>query len=90
MSARGGAARLGEEPMVHKLPIIAVAGMLVLLWTVNGASAAKLGERCDGFAGGRCSRELRCDPGPGQCGLADPHGTCVKVRQLCFQLYRPV
>jgi Kazal-type serine protease inhibitor domain len=90
MSARGGAARLGEEPMVHKLPIIAVAGMLVLFWTVNGASAAKLGERCDGFAGGRCSRDLRCDPGPGQCGLADPHGTCVKVRQLCFQLYRPV
>jgi hypothetical protein len=32
MSARGGAAHLGEEPMVHKLPIIAVAGMLALFW----------------------------------------------------------
>jgi hypothetical protein len=61
------------------------------LWATNNASAAKLGERCDGFIGGRCARGLRCDPAPGQCGLADPRGICVKgVRQLCYELYRPV
>jgi hypothetical protein len=77
--------------MFHGLPIVAAASMLALFCTVNSASAAKVGERCDGFVGSRCGRGLWCDRDPGQCGgLADRPGTCVKVRQLCFQLYRPV
>ena len=76
--------------MFHGLRIAAAASMLALFCTVNSASAAKVGEKCDNFAGGRCGRGLWCDRDPGQCGLADRQGTCVKVRQLCFQLYRPV
>jgi hypothetical protein len=76
--------------MFHRLPIVAAASMLALFCTVDSASAAKVGEKCDGFVAGRCGRGLWCDRDPGQCGLADRPGTCVKVRQLCFQLYRPV
>lgn len=76
--------------MVARLPIVAAASVLALFCTVNAGSAAKLGARCDGFTGGRCGPGLWCDRDPGQCGPADRPGTCVKVRQLCFQLYRPV
>src|SRR5216683_2227497 len=79
-----------KEPMFHRLPIVAAASVLALFCTVNAGSAAKLGARCDGFTGGRCGPGLWCDRDPGQCGPADRPGTCVKVRQLCFQLYRPV
>ncbi len=76
--------------MFPKLPVIAATAVLALMCGADGASAAKVGEKCDGSVGGRCGRELWCDRAPGQCGPADRHGTCVKVRQLCFQLYRPV
>lgn len=76
--------------MFYKLPIITVASVVGLIWTVNGLSAAKVGEKCEGLVGARCDWGLRCDPGPGQCWVAVHQGTCVKVRWLCFQLYRPV
>jgi hypothetical protein len=76
--------------MLAKLPVVAAASVLALLCAQNTGTAAKLGERCGDFTGGRCAPGLWCDRDPGQCGLADRRGTCVKVRHLCFQLYRPV
>jgi Kazal-type serine protease inhibitor domain len=73
--------------MFAKLPMLAAASVLALL-PAGSAGAAKLGERCD--SAGRCAAGLWCDREPGQCGSADGRGTCVRVRQLCFQLYRPV
>ena len=78
------APRQGRNPMFHRRPIVAAASVLALCCAANSGSAAKMGERCDGFVGDRCGRGLWCDRDPGQCGLADRHGTCVKVRQLCF------
>ena len=76
--------------MSARLPALAAASLLGLLCAADVATAAKLGERCDGFAGGRCATGLWCDRAAGQCGAADRQGTCVRVRELCFQLYRPV
>lgn len=52
--------------------------------------AATLGESCGGFAGVRCDKGLWCDPSPGQCGVADAAGKCVKIGQLCTQVILPV
>lgn len=76
--------------MSIKVAMLAVVAVIGLLSALPGAGAAKLGERCDGFAGGRCAPGLWCDRDAGQCGAPDRPGTCVRVRQLCFQLYRPV
>jgi hypothetical protein len=76
--------------MFPRLSIVAAASVLALFCAVNIGNAAKHGARCDGFAGGRCGPGLWCDRDPGQCGSADRPGTCVKARNLCFQLYRPV
>jgi hypothetical protein len=65
--------------MFHKLPIVAVASLVVLIWAVNNASAAKVGEKCDGLVGDRCDWGLQCDPGPGQCWVAVHQGTCVDL-----------
>jgi hypothetical protein len=74
--------------MFRKLSTFVGVSALVLFVLVSNASAAKLGEKCN--IRSRCVHGLRCDPSPEQCGAAQPEGTCVKVRQLCFQLYRPV
>ena len=67
------------------------AVVIAILCAVYGASAAaKLGEKCDIAARVRCAYGLWCDRDAGQCGTAEGRGTCVRVRELCFQLYRPV
>jgi hypothetical protein len=76
--------------MFARLQIIAAASVVAVSCSANAGNAAKLGERCGSFVGGYCVPGLWCDRDPGQCGLAERRGTCVKVRQLCFQLYRPV
>jgi Kazal-type serine protease inhibitor domain len=65
----------------------------LLAAAVSGATttkAAKLGESCGGIVGIRCDRGLWCDPSPGQCGVADAAGTCIKIGQLCTRVYLPV
>jgi hypothetical protein len=77
--------------MIAKWPILLGASVLALCCTVHGVSAAaNLGEKCDIAARVRCAPGQWCDRDPGQCGTAEGRGTCVRVRQLCFQLYRPV
>ena len=61
---------------------------LVLLSLLTQINAAKLGDRCSLDI--RCAHELWCDPSPGQCGTAARGGACVRVKQLCLQLTRPV
>ncbi len=47
--------------------------------------AAGVGEICGGFGGVRCDKGLWCDPDPGQCGVADAAGKCIKIGQFCPQ-----
>src|SRR2546429_9641163 len=74
--------------MLRKPLTFVAASGLVLFLLVSSGSATKLGEKCN--IRSRCVHGLRCDPSPEQCGAAQPEGICVRVRQLCFQLYRPV
>ena len=55
------------------------------------ASAAKLGETCDGIAAIRCDAGLWCEHQGGQCSVADGSGTCVKEPGIvCTKEYLPV
>jgi hypothetical protein len=67
-----------------------VACLLVGILGATTTWAAKVGETCGGFAGVHCDKGLWCDPSPGQCGVADAAGTCIKVGQLCPQVILPV
>jgi hypothetical protein len=58
------------------------------------ADAAGVGKTCGGLASNQpafqCDQGLWCDPLPGQCGAMDHSGTCVKVKDPCDRLYKPV
>ena len=55
------------------------------------ASAAALGETCDGIAAIQCGAGLWCEHPAGQCQLADGSGTCLKESgPLCSAIYQPV
>jgi hypothetical protein len=54
------------------------------------AKAAKIGETCGGIAGIHCDKGLWCDPSPGQCGVADAAGTCIKIGKFCPLVVLPV
>jgi len=69
---------------------IFAACLLIGLSGATSAMAAKIGESCGGLAGVRCDKGLWCDPSPGQCGVADAAGTCIKVGQFCPRLKLPV
>jgi len=74
---------------VTKLPIaFAAISLSLLAWT--GADAARLGERCGGVAGMQCDQGLWCETAAGQCRTADATGTCVRVADICYQLFQPV
>jgi hypothetical protein len=76
--------------MVRRRSALAAACLVTLLASVVGAPAAKLGQRCGGFVGLPCDSGLWCEPPAGMCHGADLMGTCVKVGQICYQLYQPV
>jgi hypothetical protein len=79
-----------QEIRMTKRLLILIAS-LALLWGAAGeADAAKLGERCGGFAGIACDRGLWCEKAPGTCQAADTLGTCAKRPDICYQLYKPV
>jgi hypothetical protein len=66
----------------------AAISLSLLAWT--GADAAKLGERCGGIAGLQCDQGLWCETAAGQCRTADAQGTCVRIAEICAQIFRPV
>jgi hypothetical protein len=69
--------------------MLAAVGVAAMAWTGADAYAAGVGQRCGGFIGLRCAKGLWCDPKPGVCG-ADVPGRCVRVPQICSDLYMPV
>jgi hypothetical protein len=83
--------RRRQEAHVTRLPIVFGAiGLSLLAWAGDQAGAARLGERCGGIAGIRCDQGLFCETAPGQCRTADAAGSCVKVSDICYQLFQPV
>jgi Kazal-type serine protease inhibitor domain len=76
--------------MLHKLLMLAGGAVVALACAATSVDAAKVGERCEGFVGIHCDRGLWCDPDSGKCGWADWEGTCRRIGQVCYQLYRPV
>ena len=68
-----------------------VVTLMLVLGLPSAASAAGLGETCDGIAAIQCDAELRCEHPAGQCSAADGAGTCVKVTgPICTADYLPV
>jgi hypothetical protein len=63
---------------------------VVLLGSVGAAKTADIGEACGGTAKTACAPDRWCEPQPGQCGGADPTGTCVRVPEICNEAYIPV
>ncbi len=70
--------------------LILTASLAVLAGAIGGADAAKLGERCGGFAGIPCDSGLWCERAAGKCQAADVLGTCAKRPEVCTELYQPV
>ena|SRR5438093_1191591 len=75
---------------VHPFIAPVILGVALILLTVGGASAVGIGQACGGIAGIRCDGPLWCETRAGLCGAADAPGRCVRVPQICMQLYRPV
>jgi len=68
-----------------------MTGLAFLMALAAGAaSAATLGESCDGIAGAPCEAGLWCEHPAGQCKVADAAGQCIKVPEVCTQDYVPV
>jgi hypothetical protein len=70
--------------------VLAAIGLSMLAWTPEPAGAARLGEKCGGFIGIQCDAGLYCENPTGQCHAADVSGTCVRVSEICYQIYQPV
>lgn len=67
------------------LGLVASAAMVA-----TPAAAVGVGKTCGGFFGKKCDRGLWCDRKPGACRGADVAGKCIKVPQICTQMYKPV
>lgn len=71
------------------LHLATLACLLVL--PSASASAAKVGETCDGIAALKCEKGLWCEHPAGECGLPDGAGTCVKETDpACIDEHAPV
>jgi hypothetical protein len=70
--------------------LLAGLTLVTSVFAISASYAAGVGESCGGFVGIRCEAGLFCDPVPGQCGVADASGKCVKVAQMCPQVFIPV
>ena len=49
----------------------------------TGAAAVGEGQTCGTIAGIHCDKGLWCDLQPGQCGVKDAAGTCIKIPDAC-------
>lgn len=69
-----------------------ISGLLAERFTAVAVQAAPAseGQACGPIAGAQCAADLWCDPKPGQCGAADPDGTCIRPSPICTREYRPV
>ena len=69
-----------------------VAGLTAVGFSARAAHEplAKEGQACGPIAAATCDAQLWCDPKPGQCGEANPDGSCVRPSPICTREYRPV
>ncbi len=69
-----------------------ITGLLAERFTAVAVqpTPATQGQACGPIAGAQCAANLWCDPKPGQCGVADPDGTCIRPSPICTREYRPV
>jgi hypothetical protein len=74
--------------MSRKLLMAAV--LFVTAMVSSSANAAKQGEMCAGFTGVPCDAGLWCQIRTGLCQAADGPGSCVKVPEVCSQIFQPV
>jgi len=75
----------------HYFCALAALGFLLNAGAMPAPVAAVgVGKTCDGIAGIKCNKGLWCDHKPGVCRGADVSGKCVKIREICFRLYKPV
>jgi Kazal-type serine protease inhibitor domain len=63
---------------------------VVLAASLHAASAAGLGETCGGYANVQCAAGLWCELPANQCGSSDMSGACVRVPEVCTEVYMPV
>ena len=59
----------------------------------QGRSADRSADRgavCGGFAGVRCAPGNYCDWPANRCAAADVQGRCVRVPEVCTEVYQPV
>ena len=56
----------------------------------EAVAASDAGGSCAGTAGLGCNSGLWCQQQAGRCGYADAEGQCVRVPQVCTQVYSPV
>ncbi len=70
--------------------LILITSLAAVAASATSVNAAKLGERCGGFAGIPCGAGQWCEMKPGQCNAADMFGTCVQVPEVCATIYKPV
>jgi hypothetical protein len=64
--------------------------VLPLLLLAPPAVAAEKGKVCGGVAGLACPSGQYCDWPANRCNAADVQGRCVKVPEVCTQVYQPV
>jgi hypothetical protein len=75
---------------MRALHLIGLLSYLLLLPSAP-ASAAGVGELCDGKIGIQCDAGLWCEHPAGQCSVVDGAGTCVKeTGPICIEVYMPV
>jgi len=77
---------VSPNPIVMRLVLI----LVVLAASLHAASAAGLGETCGGVANIPCAEGLWCERQAGQCTGADVSGACVRVPEVCTEVYMPV
>ena len=66
------------------------AAALVLMIVLPAGAHAAAVQKCGTFPGGFCDPSSFCQKPPGTCALIGGEGVCVKVPEVCNEIYRPV
>jgi len=76
--------------MLHKSGLLTALFAFVSLLLIAGAQAAPKPQVCGGIADPPCAQGTFCQRPVNTCRGADIRGTCVKIPQTCFKIFRPV
>jgi hypothetical protein len=73
--------------------IFGISAAIALALTIGLSStpgSARVGQRCEGFAGRTCGPHEFCQMPTGVCSRPDAEGRCAFVPELCNRIFRPV